>query len=182
MAVSYIALSSSSVNRTTVFFLSLLPPASESELHQLSGGRKPRARRFLTDPLAWTFVRPLLGVHAARSLSLLFEFESTGSYSEPDISCSSEASGDGGAFLLVGGPLNFLPSSVVTPTRAFLGVTFLTVARADFVGVMSLASGLSVALVFLRRPRLFIFDIRRVVNNAYDLLYFFLGCILFSQV
>ena len=37
IAVSYITFNSSSVNSTTVFFLSVLPPSSDSEVHALWG-------------------------------------------------------------------------------------------------------------------------------------------------
>ena len=64
--MSYIAFNSSSVNSTTVFFLSVLPPSSDSEVHHDRGGLEPRGRRFREEDVTFDGVfvlgRPLFGV------------------------------------------------------------------------------------------------------------------------
>ena len=66
IAVSYIAFNSSSVNSTTVFFLSVLSPSSDSEVHHDRGGLEPRGRRFREEDVTFDGVfvlgRPLFGV------------------------------------------------------------------------------------------------------------------------
>ena len=77
------------------------------------------------------------------------ELEFPGSYSEPEGSFSCDTSGNGGAFLLVGGPFTFFASSFVTTTLDFLGVTFFVGALVGLVWVMFLSVGFSLGLFFL---------------------------------
>ena len=127
--MSYIAFNSSSVNSTTVFFLSVLPPSSDSEVHHDRGGLEPRGRRFREEDVTFDGVfvlgRPLFGVMVGASLSSHSELDSCGSYSDPEAAPSSETTGEGGAFLLVGGPFSLVGFSFATSPSEVYPFSFL---------------------------------------------------------